>query len=35
MDGVKSGNKLADNSKDVAATGRVKRASNRDGSRYR
>ena len=35
MDGVKSGNKLADNSKDVASTGSVKRASNRDGSRYR
>jgi len=35
MDGVKSGNKLADNSKDVATTASVKRASNRDGSRYR
>ena len=35
MDSVKSGNKLADNSKDVATTASVKRASNRDGSRYR
>jgi hypothetical protein len=35
MDGVQSANKLADNSKDVAPTASVKRASNRDGSRYR
>ena len=35
MDGLKAGNKLAANTKDVATTGSVKRAESRDGSRYR
>jgi hypothetical protein len=35
MDGLKAGNKLAANTKDVATTGSVKRAGSRDGSRYR
>ena len=35
MDGLKAGSKLAANTKDVAATGSVKRAGSRDGTRYR